>query len=127
MAICGVCRWVLVVFGSTQQKKSPKKIPGVSRLVRVWGTKKKVAQKMNHADHQNGGQPPVRLAPSVHFFSSKNPPIRRPEVELALAAGRSGAEPVRHWCGSRAERVRNAGGTPAERRRICGAASSGWP
>ena len=89
MAICGVCRWVLVVFGSTQQQKTPKKNTGVSRLVRVWGTKKKVAKKMNHADHQSGGQPPVRLAPSVYFFSSKNPPIRPPEVELALAGGRS--------------------------------------
>ena len=52
-------------------------------------SKKKVAQKMNHADHQKGGQPPVRLAPSVHFFSSKNPSIRQPEVEVALAGGRS--------------------------------------
>ena len=38
------------------------------------------------------GQHPVRLAPSVHFFSSKNPPIRQPEVEVALAGGRSRAD-----------------------------------
>ena len=70
-------------------KNPRKKKSGVSKLVRVWGIKKKVAQKMNHADHQKGGQPPVRLAPSVHFFSSKNPPIRQPEVEVALAGGLS--------------------------------------
>ena len=39
----------------------------------------------------------------------------------------NGAAPVRIACGRGAERVRNAGGTPTEHRRICGAASSGWP
>ena len=55
-----------------------------------------------HADHQKRAQRPVRLAPSVHFFSSKNPPIWQPEVEVALAGGRSVAARPARVC--RAER-----------------------
>ena len=77
-----------VRLDSTKQNLR-KKLPACLGSSRVWGTKKKVAKKMNHADHQNGGQPPVRLAPSVYLFSCKTPPIRPPEVELALAGGRS--------------------------------------
>ena len=76
------------------KQKSPKKSSGVSRLVRVWGwgTHKKRRQKNEPPrppEARRGRSAPFDWHPPFIFSRLRTPPIRPPEIELVLAAGRS--------------------------------------